>query len=325
MLYLVTQPDNDFSYEKMQNNTIRQYLRYSKILYREINLEPDPFSKHNLSKINLSYSTPKDIWFLTFAQNPLIEVIAKKPGRKFAHVHGLEAALYEPAVLSRCYLNEEQRLNQYDGIFVNSEWAYSIIGQNYPYLSNKTHVTGFPFNPIYMDPYRNLAKIDNLIIFNQRFSYEKLHILEAYLADKFIKHGYRVAHICSPKEYARIQYDRESRVLLNEFSSKGLEVIIANSKREYYEKLAQASIAITTSMCDTLSVSMLEAIELGLIPIAPDYGPFREYIHPDNLYRPYNIDEITNKVIAHPVRPSSIYKYYADNVIKMYLEKMGLR
>lgn len=325
MFYLVTQPDNEFSYQKMHNSTIRQYLNYLKILYREINLDADPFSRHNLSKINMSYSKREDIWFLTFAQNPLIDIISKKPGKKFAHVHGLEAGLYEPAVLSGCSLNEEQRLSCYDGIFVNSDWAYSVISKNYPHLAYKTFITGFPFNPGYMEQYKNSAKIDNFIIFNQRFSYEKLHILEVYIADKLIKLGYRVAHICSPIEYDRIQCDRESRVLLNEFSNKGLEVIVANTKNEYYEKLSKASIAITTSLSDTLSVSMLEAIELGLVPIAPDLGPFREYIHPDNLYRPYNIDEIIRKVAERPVRPHNIYKYNADNVMKIYLEKMGLK
>ncbi len=326
MLYLVTQPDNEFSYQKMQNNSLRQYLKYYKISFREICLEStDCITNDTKNKIALSYSTPKDTWFITYAQYPVIDLISTKPGRKFAHIHGIEAFLYNPAVPLKYPQYQDTKLRMYDGIFVNSVWSHSLIAQSYPDIAHKTYISGFPINPRYFDPYRNITKIENLVIFNQRFSYKKLNILEAYLTDKLIGAGYRVMHLCSRCSYQELQNNIELRNMMNEYIKRGLELTVSSTERDYYEKLAHGSILITTAIWDTLSIETLEAIELGLIPIAPDTGPFKEYLHPDNLYRPYNVDDILSKVYARPVRPSNINKYYVNNVIKIYFEKMGLK
>ncbi len=49
---------------------------------------------------------------------------------------------------------------------------------------------------------------------------------------------------------------------------------------------------------------MLEAITLGTVPVAPPNAmAFPEFIHPDNLYPPYDLDYIEQLVIKQPKRP----------------------
>jgi hypothetical protein len=56
-------------------------------------------------------------------------------------------------------------------------------------------VTGFPHDFEQYSRYLKTEKESGLIVFNQRFALERLHILELEIARRLTKRGYRVKHL----------------------------------------------------------------------------------------------------------------------------------
>jgi hypothetical protein len=69
--------------------------------------------------------------------------------------------------------------------------------------------------------------------------------------------------------------------------------------------------------------SMLEAIYMGAIPVAPRNLSFPEFVHADNLYTPYDIQEMIDIIKKRPVREHGILKYSKDIIIGKYLNEMS--
>ena len=87
----------------------------------------------------------------------------------------------------RKYLNshsikfEEILLHYYDGLFLNSDYAYSVIKKSYPVAAEETTVTGFPFDVSFAERFKHIEKNEKVIAFNQRFDMDKQHMLEVYI------------------------------------------------------------------------------------------------------------------------------------------------
>jgi len=65
-------------------------------------------------------------------------------------------------------------------------------------------------------------------------------------------------------------------------------------------------VTISTSRCDNLPISLLEAIYLGSVSVAPRSLCFPEFVHQDNLYTPFALDEIVRLVQSRPLRQHRI-------------------
>ncbi len=163
-----------------------------------------------------------------------------------------------------------------------------------------------------------------MIVFNQRFSIDKLHIIEVYLIDILISRGFQVLHLSSEESAKQIMSDRESRALLKRALKQGLQFQVCTTKDEYYRSLAKSSTLISTSIADTLSIATLEAAALDVVPIAPKWGPFPEYLNPENLYRPYNINQIIEMTASPPKNKVDLQKYKPEKVVDIYIKTMGV-
>jgi glycosyltransferase involved in cell wall biosynthesis len=269
-------------------------------------------------------STAEDCWFIGWAQSPLIELIQAKPGRKFGLVTGLTAGHFDPMVFSGQprALRERARLGLYDRIFANSHWCAASIFRAYPELASRVAVTGFPFDFDRLAPYRGGHKDERLVVFNQRFSIERLPVLELETARLLIRQGLRVRHLLGtqPQRLARSNPGLAS--LLHKAEQAGLEFIFNATKEQYHQQLARASVVVTTSIADMLPSSMIEAIAMGAVPVAPAAFCFPEFVHRDNLYAPYDLEEIISLVQCRPQRIHSIDQYAKDHVVRRFLTEM---
>ncbi len=321
VLYFLTEPETEGSYFGMYNSVVRSQLRTWSVSFGEIPLADPEAARERIEGIS---SEDDDTWLFSYAHNPIGEHVASKKGRRYAHVHGLEASLYEPAVLEGYSLNEEEALNRFDAVFVNSRWAKGLIETAYPDLGCEVVVSGFPFNVYSLQRYRAGERRRRLVVFNQRFALDKLHILEVHIAEMLNHMGYKTAHLISQEAFRRNMRYRQRRVLMREGYRRGLRFVISATKAEYYRHLAGAGIMITTPLADTLSVATLEAAALGVIPIVPDWGPFPEYVPPANRYPPYNIDAIIKRVAEPPASTADIRRYLPSRVVHTYLVTMGV-
>ncbi len=320
MLYFLSEEEREDNYFRMYNQALRSELNERQVSFRDIPLVGSFYDQ--IKKVGSLRTRPDDIWLLSYAHNPIIQWVAQKPGRKFAHAHGLEASLFEPAVLEGYDLHEAKAFREYDGIFVNSEWSKNLIADRYPQLQADIVVSGFPFDQEAVRAEQLQSKTDNLIAFNQRFSLDKLHILEVHLAERLISAGYMVMHLCPRNLIEHIFGDREARALYRQGLKRGLRFVVNDTKAEYYRNLSRAQIQITTSAADTLSIGTLEAATLGATPLAPDWGPFPEYLPEIHLYPPYNIDKIMTLVSDPPVCKVDIGQYAPEMVFARYFEVM---
>jgi len=269
-------------------------------------------------------STADDVWLIGWAQSELIELVAAKDGRKFGLVVGLAAGHLDPLALAGETVNERQRLGLYDKIFANSEWCKACISSAYPEIAGKVVVTGFPMDYRVLLPYRQVPKEDDLVVFNQRFALEKLHILELEVARLLAGQGFRVQHLSGLTEEELIRSNPALGPLLAGARQRGLQFVYNPDKHTYLLNLAKAATVITTPVADMLPVSLIEAIYLRAVPVAPRTLCFPEFVHPDNLYTPYDLTEVTDIVMSQLKREHQIGQYAREVVVGRMLAEMGL-
>ncbi|WP_366924152.1 hypothetical protein MFMK1_001105 [Metallumcola ferriviriculae] len=326
MLYFMGYTDSPTNWTGNFTRAVKEELIERGIAYKM--LPPWDWQTRTKCYTNLveTKTSSEDVWLIGWAQSPAIDRVKNMRGRKYGIVVGLTAMPFEPAVLweSEKSLCERKRLNCYDKLFANSHWCKECICRAYPELSDKVVVTGFPIDFSIYHPYLKTVKEDDLVMFNQRFSLEKLHILELELAKLLTAEGYRVMHLTGVSPKKMVRFSPGIKQLVSNASSAGLEFCLNPDKETYHENLAKASVVITTSIADMLPSSLIEAIYMGAVPVAPNNLCFPEFVHPDNLYTPYDLKKIVDLVIKKPDRHHSINQYDKKKVVSNYLREMEL-
>ncbi|MFO8059733.1 MAG: hypothetical protein R6U70_03635 [Bacillota bacterium] len=327
MLYFVGCTESTGNWTGNFTRAVTKGLRKRQVQFRELPSLDWLATDVSVRKYRQIRSRSGDTWFIGWAQSPLIELIRDKPGAKVGLVVGLTAMPFEPAVLleSEAGLREAERLDLYDILFVNSEWCRDCLCAAYPHLTDRVRVTGFPIDYSIYDRFRDLPKDPDLVVFNQRFALEKLHIVEIMVAERLVEMGWKVRHLSGISAEELASMSRSMRPLLDAAGRVGLEFTYNPTKEEYHQHLARASVVVTTSIADMLPSSLIEAVNLGAVPVAPDSMCFPEFIHPDNLYVPYDVDQIVNFVMESPVREHPIDRYDSDVVVETFLREMGLQ
>ena len=325
MIYFITYPDSESHWQGMYNDAVISEFSLRQIPCRKFVVDFFAQDCHRvLEEIQMIRSTSQDIWLLAWAQNPIIELIEHKPGRKFGHVHGLGCFVFEPAVLLGVDLNEHVRFGFYERIFVNSEWSYASAVEAYPEHARRFAVAGFPMDYARYKPYENTPKDEHLVVFNQRFALERAPTLVVEIARRLVLKGYRVQQLSGePLDRIETRTPDLGR-LLRAAMRAGLEFVWNRTKDEYQQRLAAAGTVVTTSLCDNLPVALLEAIHLGIVPVAPRAMCFPEFVHPGNLYAPFCLDEITGLVDARPKNTHHIEQYSKAIVIGKYVDAFRL-
>ncbi len=319
MIFFITYPDSETHWQTMYNNCITSYLSSQDFEYEKIVVDFfSPGCHEVLQYIQRIRSSPEDTWLLAWAQNPVIEVIEHKPGTKMGHVHGLQCFDFEPSVIAGVDLLECERFSRYDRIFLNSVWSYTNAVAAYPKHRSRFVVTGFPMDYAQYDCYKHINKQSSLVVFNQRFALERIPTLVIEIASRLKQKGYTVVQLSGEPEQLIASRNPDLGKLLRVAKRAGLEFVYNKTKSEYLSRLAEASVVITTSLCDNLPVSLLEAVYLDCVPIAPNALCFPEFIHIDNLYNPYALDEIMRLVESRPVREHGIGKYHYSKVLDGY-------
>ena len=271
-------------------------------------------------------STKNDTWLIGWAHSQVIEYIKHKQGRKYGLVVGVMAGHFDPLNMriNTKVLCERERLSQYDGLFAVSRWCRDCLIRAYPEFADKVAVTGFPLDFTAYEPYQGRAKEPGLVVFNQRFSHERLPQLELEAAAILSCKGYRVRHLSGSTRKQITRRSPSLGPLLAQAENYGLEFCVNHTKDAYLKNLAMAEVVITTSIADTLSVAMIEAVLLGAVPVAPRAFCFPEYIHSENLYTPYDLAEITGIVQEKPLQKHTIAQYSKEQVIRNMLLGMQL-
>ena len=325
MLYFVTYPDWDGHWHKYYNRSVCLELDKHQIEYTRITTDyASDTIQATLMNIQKIDSSDDDTWLFSIAQNPVIELVERRPGKKFGHIHGLNCFPFEPATLQGVDLKESERLGYYDGLFLSSDWSYENACRCYPEHEKRFTRTGLPVDFDVYRSYRHLLKQENLVVFNQRLSCERLPLIEIQLATQLIALDCEVWHLYAPlngKITGGCPWVNRLRQI---GESSGIRFVACPSKDIYHRHLARAHAVVTTSICDNLPVALIEAIYLGAVPVAPNAMCFPEFVHRDNLYTPYSLNEMVERVTHAPCRHHPIAQYDRKTVLDQYLQAMQM-
>ena len=325
MLYFVTYPDWEGHWHKYYNRSVCLEMDKHHVEYTRITTDyASDTIRETLMTIQEIDSSDDDTWLFSMAQNPAIELVELRPGKKFGHIHGLNSFPFEPATLQGVDLNESERLGYYDKLFLSSDWSYANASRCYPEHAKRFTRTGFPVDFDVYRSYRDLPKQRNLVVFNQRLSCERLPLIEIQLATQLIALGYEVWHLYAPFN-GKITGSCPWVNRLHQIGeSSGIRFVACPSKDIYHQHLARAHAVVTTSICDNLPVALIEAIYLGAVPVAPNAMCFPEFVHRDNLYTPYSLNEMVERVTHAPCRHHPIAQYDRKTVLDQYLQAMQM-
>lgn len=167
---------------------------------------------------------------------------------------------------------------------VNSRYAQTFVP--------RASVLGFPYSPM---PTVQGRKEKRTILINQRFATEKLSQIETLFAIRLVKEeGYRILrtmplmHDGLPALYPDLvplfRY-------MKDLCGEGFE-LSDGSTPAYMDMLARAEFCLTTTAFDTLSVSVLDGIHAGCIPIVPNALAFPEFVSDYCRYSPWAYDQV---------------------------------
>jgi len=153
-----------------------------------------------------------------------------------------------------------------DEIFVGSEFMAKDLTKKRLVNKDKLYVTGFPLDYQNLGIYKNNNPKKNIVIFNGRNVDEK----QPWLFKELEK-----------------QINREDITFVNTQENK-------LSKDKYYELLSQAKVIVSFDLQENFGFGILEAVELGCIPIVPKRLVYPEHFKPEYLYD--NFLDCINKV-----------------------------
>jgi len=229
------------------------------------------------------------VWFTVY-ENEFAGILRKRrPDLKLvAHAHGTKTMWLEPSYIHNAQVFEDKPEvieakyeDVYDLLFCNSEYQKSFMTHK-----DKAVVTGFPLD---LDLYSyklpsHSEFVSKSVVISQRFSMEKNLPIALWFCRLLIDKGYSVIWC-----YGAKTGDFE---LLSDYveQAKQMGVLMKynKTKADYYDTLGHCEYVLTTSLYDTLSLSMVEGALAGCRVVAPSMMCFPEYMLETNMYEPFS-------------------------------------
>jgi hypothetical protein len=312
LLYFISEHFEENLRLQPVNNGIRRFLGEKKIEFEEI---ASPLSYEGYLKKMPTQTEPTQdaIWLLADTRSMEACHLQEMPGRKYAHFHSGNSLT--PDFLAHI-----------NGVFAASQWDKDRITTAYPALEQRVYVCGFPFYPPHppLHSKQQDRKQKRLVAFNQSFCLENLHILEVYLSGLLRNLDCKVIHLSPVVEQAVIGADPEAHALMLEGQKNGMEFIFYTQPEEYHWWLSQADVSIATTIDHPDLTALIEASTLGATCLAPNRGPFPEFLAEENLYSPYNLAVICEKAAFPPQNSCCTARFNPESVYKLYAQVMGV-
>lgn len=222
-----------------------------------------------------------DVWF------PGIEMIAyvRDALKMDIRIVGmLHAGTYDPHdFLTRSGMRywgrsfEQSVINICDKILLATDFHRHLIGDAGLDLQGKSEIVEWPVETDF-----NLYEKDNIVVFPHRLAPEK-------------------------------QPDQFDVMMMKYGEKYGHETIwvrtkdVCKTKDEYYKLLARAKVSVSTALQETYGIAMVESVNNGCIPVAPNRLSYKEVLRDFKLYE--DLDEavdLVHQAIINYKRPNKI-------------------
>lgn len=230
-----------------------------------------------IDMIGWLYAYPKSVLFFHDLWNPMLTALAyirDGMGWKDLKIVGcLHAGAYdENDFLYKKNMNtwatgiEESWFSHVvDRIYVATPYHKHLLCSKRNVPLNKVIITGFPIYPDFVP--ENLTKENNLIVFPHRLDVEK-----------------------QPYEFDKLK-DEPRLKKYNFVKTKD----VCKTKKEYYELLGRANIAISFALQETWGIAMQEATICECIPLVPNRLSYEDMY--DSQFRYDTKENLINKIV----------------------------
>jgi hypothetical protein len=297
LLCFLSEPERAGIYFDGLNRGIRLLLKERAIAFLEVPLSGD--TNMDYSRV-AAVAAPGCTWLLSDAAAPVVPLLGELPGRKAGHVHG-------PAALPPGHL-EVLDILLADSLLLLPGRQVSPVA--------------FPFAP--PPPGRKYARRADLLVFDQDFCADNLNVVEVFLFEELKETGFKVIHLSSAGSFREGCRDRETRALVAEAQRRGLRFFLHAVRREYTDVLSGASLAVSTALYGAPRLRSLEAAALGVRTLAPACGSFPRYLPPDQLYAPFNLNDIVNCARRLAAAGPSDLPFLSEAEADAYLALLGV-
>lgn len=169
-----------------------------------------------------------------------------------------------------------------DFVVLVSKAELEILKLQLPWLNfSKFVVLGFPINFEKLTEYRTKIKKDRSVCFVSNLTPIKRPEFQMELCEFLLKQGFEVSHFSSLNS-----------PMIESLRKIGCQVFERLNPQEFLKSMAGHQYFISTSSYESLSVSGIEAAVMGLIPICPSIGGFKDWCAPENLYGQYEPEHV---------------------------------
>lgn len=240
---------------------------------------------------------PADLWYVARHSNWMARYLAVEMKKTVvAHVHGGgETKCFRDVVTPQRTPNIDRVLMRHlAAVTVNTQHHYKLLRELYREDCPFVFVSGFPIELSKYKKYLHHRK--EIILVPARYIPSKQPILLAKALEAW-KH---IVVFCSPEKYTEGVVEKDVCHYLNTIGYTALNDV---SHEAFIELLAQAKVVVSASMADTLNVSMIEGSLCGANVVAPDTGPFNEYLDKTFLYEPFSIRAIRDAISSAWISP----------------------
>jgi glycosyltransferase involved in cell wall biosynthesis len=227
-----------------------------------------------------------DLWF------PGIQTIAyiRDTLKKKIRIEGMLHAgtwddndfLTQSGCKSWAYGFEKSFINLSDTIYVATQYHKNLIEDHLGFVQSDIKVVNFPcYSSIIM---RDRHK-ENIVVFPHRLAIEKRPDIFDKVKELFFKKYPNMdVQFIKSKEYC-------------------------SNKHDYYTLLAKSKVAFSSALQETFGIAMLESVNLGCIPVAPNRLSYRETLKDFKLYQSLDeaVDLIYTGLVNYKLPNETIY------------------
>lgn len=234
---------------------------------------------------------PCDVWYCSSFLDRWLRPVSMRADVRaekiIVHNHGgmethdsiaLELGTFDTLILPMIASDSTTR------VLFNTESNRKDFSDYYGVHVGSLRVVGFPILSFMNDDNVDGGTQRGGIVVPGRFSETKQTLLAAEILLPYLNRGVVFSTGVMPnRSYASI------------LRTLGYRVSFVQGSK-YHRLIRQARVAFTATMADAICVSMAECASAGAILVAPNRGPFVEYVNPNFLYEPFSIKDARDKV-----------------------------
>lgn len=272
--------------------------------WEEEYLTPQEFVESDDYDITIVVMTTNERRIVT--DTPFSKRLKEHKGRVGFYIHSTRAQINGPELFSLATWTEQELLDKFEYLLTGTPSVAKAIEKKF---GKKVMAVGLPIRL----PKPLGIKKQNIVAVNQRLQDDNQpYLLLGYIERRPDLRFRILQHITW-----EIPKPIERRFL----AMDNVEIIVSESREKYLASLEECDTLLSFTFSETFSVSLVEAIALGLSPIFPDVLGVEDIV--TDRYEPYSLIDIDRKLKEKSMRVEPYYGWLVRTPFSKRLKDVG--